>query len=259
MMRWLKSGLLAAVSLNCTAQWQMPTNLVLDGPEGADRQVQGLGSPEGGSHGVSVVADRSTTTEYATAIGTDALTLSLSPAAGAYTPGMRITFTPGSTNTGDATLNSNGLGPVPLRKNINVPLDSGDLRAGIPVQVLYDGAVFQVTSQIYPGCPAGYKPVGASACVEEVSHDPVNWYSANSSCIGQGKRLCGFAEWIRACQQGDNIFGSIVDYEWVDEAANSGNDAKTMGINATTLLPDCASGGTRAPLTMLRYRCCYDR
>ena len=37
------------------------------------------------------------------------------------------------------------------------------------------------------------------------------------------------------------------------------NDAKTMGINGTSLLPDCRAGGTREPLTLIRYRCCYDR
>lgn len=259
MMRWLHSGLLASTVLCSTAQWQVPTSVALDGTEAAGRQVQGLGTPEGGSYGASVVAERSHTTTYAAASGTDAQTLTLSPAPGSYTPGMRITFTPTGTNSGDATLNANGLGPVPLRKNINAQLDSGDLHAGVPVQVLYDGAVFQVTSQVYPGCPAGYKPVGASSCVEEVSHDPVNWFAANSACVNQGKRLCGFSEWIQACLQGDNIFGSIADYEWVDEASNSANDAKTMGINATTLLPDCRAGGTREPLTMIRYRCCYDR
>lgn len=259
MMRWIHSGLLAALAISCAAQWQVPTSVVLDGPDGADKQIHGLGAPEGGSHGAAVVADRSVSTTYASATGTDALALTLSPAPGAYTPGMRITFTPTSTNTGDATLDANGLGAVPLRKNVNVPLDSGDLHPGVPVQVLYDGAVFQVTSQLYPGCPAGYKPVGVSSCVEEVSHDPVNWFSANSACVNQGKRLCGFTEWIQACLQGNSILGSIADYEWVDEASNSANDAKTMGINATTLLPDCRAGGTREPLTLIRYRCCYDR
>ncbi len=259
MMRCLHSTLLATTVFACTAQWQVPTSVVLDGADGADRQVLGLGAPEGGSHGASVLTDRSATTTYAQATGTDAITVTLAPAPSAYTPGMRITFTPAGTNTGDATLNANGLGALSLRKNINAPLDSGDLRTGIPVQVLYDGAVFQVTSQIYPGCPTGYKPVGVGSCIEEVSHDPVNWFSANSACVNQGKRLCGFAEWIQACLQGDNIFGSIADYEWVDEAANNGNDAKTMGINANTLLPDCRAGGTREPLTLIRYRCCYDR
>lgn len=259
MMRWLHSGVFITMMIACAAQWQVPTSVVLDGAEGADRQVHGLGAPEGGSHGASVVADRSALMTYGVAVGTDAITLTLTPAPGAYTPGMRITFTPAGTNTGAATLEASGLGAMPLRKNINAPLDSGDLHAGIPVQVLYDGAVFQIASQLYPGCPAGYKPVGVSSCVEEVSHDPVNWFSANVSCVNQGKRLCGFAEWIQACLQGDNIFGSIADYEWVDEASNNANDAKTMGINATTLLPDCRAGGTREPLTLIRYRCCYDR
>ena len=259
MIRWLMIGLSALLAFAGSAQWQVPTSIVLDGADNTDRQVTGLGAPEGGDHGVAVSADRATTTNYATALGTNTLNVTLSPVPGTYTSGMRITFTPSSVNTGDVSLNANGLGDVPLRKNINAPLDSGDLRPGVPMQVLYDGAVFQVTSQVYPGCPAGYKPVGVSSCIEEVSHDPVNWYTAVLACSDQGKRLCGFTEWIQACLQSDNIFGSIVDYEWIDEASNSANDAKTMGINATTLLPDCRSGGTREPLQPIRYRCCYDR
>ena len=259
MMRWLLIGYSALLAFAGEAQWQVPTSIVLDGADNADRQVNGLGAPEGGDHGAAVVADRATTTTYAAALGTNTLNVTLSPVPGTYTSGMRITFTPSSVNTGDASLNANGLGDVPLRKNINAPLDSGDLRPGVPVQVLYDGAVFQVTSQVYPGCPTGYKPVGVSSCIEEVSHDPVNWYTAVLACSDQGKRLCGFTEWIQACLQSDNIFGSIVDYEWLDEASNNANDGKTMGINATTLLPDCRSGGTREPLQPIRYRCCYDR
>ena len=259
MMRWLLIASSALMAVRGAAQWQVPTSIVLDGAGAAERQVTGLGAPEGGDHGVAVAADRATTPTYAAALGINTLSISPSPALGGYTTGLRITFTPSSVNTGDASLNANGLGDVPIRKHINAPLDSGDLRPGVPVQVLYDGAVFQVTSQVYPGCPAGYKPVGVSSCIEEVSHDPVNWYTAVLACSDQGKRLCGFTEWIQACLQSDNIFGYIVDYEWVDEASNSANDAKTMGINATTLLPDCRAGGTREPLQPIRYRCCYDR
>ncbi len=259
MKRWLLGNSFALLAFASTAQWQVPTSIVVDGVENADRHVNGLGTPEGGDHAASVHVDRSSTTNYSTALGINTLNVTLSPAPGTYTPGMRITFTPSSVNTGDASLNANGLGDVPLRKNINAPLDSGDLRPGVPMQVLYDGAVFQVTSQVYPGCPAGYKPVGVSSCIEEVSHDPVNWYTAVLACSDQGKRLCGFTEWMQACLQSDNIFGSIVDYEWIDEASNNANDGKTMGINATTLLPDCRSGGTREPLQLIRYRCCYDR
>ncbi len=260
MMRWLHFGLLIIPGLCGSAQWTVPTSVVLDGASGAERQVQGLGEPAGGTHGASLLADRTSATTFATASGIDALALTLVPAPAAYAPGMRIIFIPTTANTGDATLNANGIGAVPLRKNVNVPLDSGDFHPGVPVQVVHDGAVFQVTSQLYPGCPVGYVPVGSSTCVEAESHGPTNWFNAAGTCVNQGKRLCGFAEWIQACSQSTgSIFGSISDYEWVDEAANSVNDAKTMGINATTLLPDCRSGGTRGPLEMMRYRCCYDR
>jgi hypothetical protein len=259
MMRTIMGMGCMVISSWACAQWQLATPVVVDGSTPQERQVTGLGTPEAGNHGASAAADRQNSTTYANATGVNTLTLDLTPDPGPLTPGMRITFAPAAINTGDATLSVNGSTPIALRKNVNAPLDSADLHAGLPVDVIYDGAVFQVTSQLYPGCPSGYKAVGKNVCIETVSREPANWYLATYTCGTEGKRLCGLSDWFIACIQNDNIFSTVSDYEWVDEAANSVNLAKLVGFNEVTLVPDCHAGGHRVPTSAQRYRCCYDR
>jgi hypothetical protein len=245
--------------LRASAQWNVPDRIILDGSTPADRQVHGLAAPQSGTDGASAATDRHSTAAFATATGVDALSIALSPAPIALTPGLRIVLLPTAVNTGAVTIQVNGLPVADVHKLLDQPLDSADLRPGLPLELVYDGAVFQVASQVHPGCPPGYKALGRTACVEAVSREPLNWYAANVACANEGKRLCGFSEWMQACLQNDNIFGTVVDYEWVDEAANSTNLAKLMGVNETTLLPDCKSGGHRVPTSTQRFRCCYDR
>ena len=255
----IATTLLLLPPMLAAAQWNVNGRLVLDGATPADRQVSGLSAPQQGTDGAAMASDRNSLTEQATATGVDQLSIALSPTPLQLSPGMRVLLIPSAVNQGGTTLQVNSLPAVPVRKHLTAELDSGDLRPGIPVELIFDGAVFQVSGQLYPGCPPGYKALGRNTRVEAVSREPVNWYNANGICTAEGKRLCGFSEWIRACQQQDNIFGTIVDYEWVDEAANTTNLAKLMGVNETTLLPDCRSGGHRAPTTVQRFRCCYDR
>lgn len=257
-MRWtvLLTGLMA---IQAYGQWNVPDRIILDGAAPSDRQVHGLATPQDAGDGASAGTDRTSAAEAAVATGTDALNIALVPAPAALTPGMRIVLLPTAVNTGAVTLQVNALPAMEVRKFVDQPLDSADLAPGRPVELVFDGTVFQVAGQLHPGCPAGYKPIGRTACVEAVSREPLNWYAANVNCANEGKRLCGFSEWIQACLQQDNIFGTVVDYEWVDEAANSTNLAKLMGVNETTLLPDCKSGGHRVPTSTQRFRCCYDR
>lgn len=247
------------LGIGSSAQWTVPATVQLDGPTGADRQVLGLATPLQPTNGANAVTDRTASVSMAEATGVNALTLTLSPPPTGLVPGMRVIVLPSATNTGAVTLDVNGLGLRPVYKDINVPMDSAELRAGVPVQVIYDGAAFQLSTQMYPACPTGTKAVGRTVCIEQTSREPLNWYAANTACTNAGLRLCGFADWMQACLQADNILGTVVDYEWVDEAANSTNLAKLMGINETTLLPDCRAGGHRIPTSTQRFRCCFDR
>lgn len=247
--------------LACTvhAQWTVPTNVVLDGTDPAQRQVTGLGAPTQEANGANLDADRYRTTNFGMAEGSSALTLHLTPPLQAYVPGLRLTISPQAVNLGDVTLNVDGLGPVPVRKYMTLPLDSGDLVPGIPVDLIYDGAVFQVGNQLHPACPPGMMALGRESCIEKAPHDGSNWYTAGRYCADRGFRLCSFAEWMQGCLRDPAFLSTVTDFEWVDDAANLYNTAKTMGLNSITFVPDCLGGGHRPPTGTSPYRCCSDR
>jgi hypothetical protein len=77
---------------------------------------------------------------------TNARTVSLTPALGAYFAGLTVRFVNGAAaNTGAATLNVDGLDAVAIRKGDgSVDLDPGDLPASALVTVVHDGTVFRL-------------------------------------------------------------------------------------------------------------------
>jgi hypothetical protein len=76
----------------------------------------------------------------------NALTITLAPAPTAYTAGMTVRFSTGaSANTGAATLNANGIGNAPMRKN-GVALINGDLPANTVMEAVYYNGFFHVIS-----------------------------------------------------------------------------------------------------------------
>lgn len=81
-------------------------------------------------------------------VGTDAYAVTLVPAPTAYVTGMVINFKAGTANTGNATLNVNGLGAVNILKNHDQTLDNSDIEVGQVVTVIYDGTSFQMQSQV---------------------------------------------------------------------------------------------------------------
>jgi hypothetical protein len=250
--------LFMVVVRTAAAQWTVPAPIVMDGPEATDRRVTGLAVPQDQDHGANLDAERYNTVRSGMAEGIDALTVDLYPALDAYRPGLRLTLIASATNEGDVTVDVNGLGSVPVRKDVVLPLDSADLRTGVPFDLVYDGSVFHVTNQVHPSCPSGFIPVGREVCVETAPHAASGWYAAARQCTAQGHRLCSFAEWMAACLMPNGIFPSVMDYEWVDSAANSLNYAKLMG-NSDVLGLDCRAGSHRIPTGSAMYRCCSDR
>lgn len=73
--------------------------------------------------------------------------IALNPAATAYTAGMRIVFKPDTTNTGAASVNVNGLGAQVLKAAGATDVAAGRIAAGQIVDILYDGANFQLVNE----------------------------------------------------------------------------------------------------------------
>lgn len=87
--------------------------------------------------------------------GTDAYVITLSPALASYETGQMINFTAGTSNTGAATLNVNGLGAASIKKQFNQDLATGDILAGQMVTVVYDGSNWEMQSQTASGGGGG--------------------------------------------------------------------------------------------------------
>lgn len=81
-------------------------------------------------------------------VGTDSYAVTLVPAPSSYVAGMVVNFKAGTANTGNATLNVNGLGAVNILKNHDQTLDNNDIEVGQIVTVVYDGTNFQMQSQV---------------------------------------------------------------------------------------------------------------
>jgi hypothetical protein len=75
--------------------------------------------------------------------------VSLTPAPLAYTEGLEVRFKANHSVNGPSTLNVNGLGAVPLVKNVNSSLGNCDIAAGQIVYAVYDGSSFQLISPLY--------------------------------------------------------------------------------------------------------------
>ncbi len=71
-------------------------------------------------------------------------TADLTPAALAYTTGMRVNIKFTNANTGAATINLNSLGAKDLKRNDGTALSSGDIAAGQIASLVYDGTNFQL-------------------------------------------------------------------------------------------------------------------
>lgn len=89
------------------------------------------------------LADNMSHVHYAIDTGTaNAKVVTLNPAPSAYKDGMAITFKNNIQNTGSVTINVNGLGARAVLKSNGNALSSGNLKAGIPYTLRYNGTNF---------------------------------------------------------------------------------------------------------------------
>jgi len=244
-------------------QLELPTKLEFEGPLPTDRQVTGLADPIASDAAVSLAAARAMATTFAAATGTTIIAAELSPAPAGYAVGMAVTIVPAESNDVNASLNLNGLGERPIVKFGQVPLDSADMQKDVPARLVYDGTKFHLLNNTYRPCPSGFYATSGSYCIEDSSSVGSTFYEAITACMAKGARLCGYAEWTNACRTKAVFIASVIDGEWVDDAANNGSDAKVVGAGWASGAPlpgfACNYGFTYAPATIKRSRCCYSR
>ena len=87
--------------------------------------------------------------------GTNTLTATATPTVSSYITGQTFRFLPSASNTGAVTIDIDGLGVKDITKSGTTALSSGDLAAGAPIQITYDGTRFQLSSGVGGGAIAG--------------------------------------------------------------------------------------------------------
>lgn len=246
------------------AQWDVPVSIVLDGAQPGDRQVTGLADPIAANSAVSVAAARDQVTSFTTVTGDAILSGDLDPAPAAYTAGMLITIVPTMANAVGARLDLNGLGPQDVVKQGGLPLDSADLIVGSPVRLIHDGSQFRVIGSTLLPCPAGFSVGGREYCIEDTAHGDTTFYWAVRLCRDRGARLCTISEWANACRNQPAFLSTVLNYEWIDSAANNDDNAKIIGKGQDAdgnVVIGCEVGNTSLPTsgTNRRHRCCTNR
>lgn len=108
-------------------------------------KIMGLGLREGGiSNGVSPIPGANPLF-FIVASGTNSYSGTTPGTIGGYTAGLTLQVQFSNSNTGASTINVNGLGSVPLKKNGGTSnLANGDIIAGGIYNITYDGAQFQI-------------------------------------------------------------------------------------------------------------------
>jgi len=113
-------------------------------------KITGIGAATARTDAASLATIQDGTGTYATAGGTaNALTLTLTPAITAYVAGQSYRFiASASANTSAATLAINGLTAKAIQSKGSA-LVGGEIPANAAIQVVYDGAAFQLFSAAY--------------------------------------------------------------------------------------------------------------
>lgn len=117
----------------------------------------------------------------AIASGTDTYTASISPAITQYTTMQRFFIQFTNANTVAATLNLNGLGAVPIKKNGLSALQAGDIAAGQILCLAYDGTNFQIINsvpQALPTVTSGEKVLSITSAGPQKNYDLIDQVAA---------------------------------------------------------------------------------
>lgn len=252
------------VAISASAQLDVPARVIMDGATPEDRQVIGLTAPLSSGAAVSVDAARNSAVSFTPVTGGAVLAGMLTPSPATYTAGMMVSVVPSTANADSAQLDLNGLGPRPILKAGDLPLDSADLWPGLPARMVYDGAAFRMLSTTYLPCPTGYHAGGREYCIEDSVRADTTFFVAVRGCLDLDSRLCSYAEWVHACRSEPSFMGTVLAAEWVDSAANDPNGAKRVGYGGDGVTLDPAFGCHRGSwgnsiTARARYRCCRNR
>jgi hypothetical protein len=131
-----------------------------------------------------------------------AITLTANQSVGSYYDGLMLTFEVGTTTTGSATLNVDGVGAKTIYKHFNQPLDAGDLRAGGKYTVVFnadvDGWLLVTPTNLIDGSDirintitGGHIAIGSDAQGDILYYDGANYTRLGAGTQGQFLQTLG--------------------------------------------------------------------
>lgn len=257
-MRTLTLTVAWMVCLVVHGQVHVDVPLHLTATDSTQRQVEGLAAPLHESDLITLGTARQGAVHWGTTGGNaTAITLTLSPPAGAYSNGMLVRFLPTLRSAGQVTLNVDGLGAVPLRAHEGARVPWGLLEPGRIAEAIFVDSVFVLRARALQGCPPGYVQANERLCIQAGDGGTnMSFYDASLYCMDRGARLCSWDEYIHACNavQGQ-LTGLFDDWEWLDDTSDHTHTADQVG--RWNCHSQRSMGATDHPLNHAKPRCCY--
>lgn len=121
--------------------------------------------------------------KYAVAAGTDNYTVTFTPPVSPHVAGSAFLIKFTNANTGASTIDFNGIGPVPLRKNGATALAAGDISAAQTLLLVYDAAG-------YYEC-IGVAASSGSGTVNSGTQYRLGYYATTGSAISEAGLITG--------------------------------------------------------------------
>ncbi len=254
---WALMSTLAFMELD--AQVKIDHSIILNGQNNSDRQVEGLGPPLNETALLNVEQLRNNGARYAVANGTDLLDVEITPFPSSISLGTAVFIGISNDNSAPVSITINGIGPFPVKKNVDQDLDPADLRSGEIAYLIFDGLAFQLINArdlSKRDCPFGFVEVNDQYCIEVNERDSVDFFEAATICGDLGGRLCSWAEWHWACRDTSVILNDINgNWEWTNSTANSDNNVRVVGPASCFHI----GVGVAQPAPARFFRCCYTR
>lgn len=256
MRRMMLSLLLMMIISSSFAQVYSGSSIELTGTSSADRQVKGLAHPENDSSGLRAHSFASGYFFFGNGNGNSVISLQFDPPYDTLKEGMYFNLQFQSTNDSAFKLKIDQLPAFPVYYYNGTVPDSAAIPSGSTISFLYQDSSFLIMNPPAEKCPNGYTRVNERFCIQINENPPASFFNAVTNCANQGAELCGFGEWLNACRNTLTALGMTDNYEWVNTAGNTSNQAKIMGMDSL-FGTGCDKSYTTTVTINNSYRCCY--
>lgn len=236
--RALTLAMLVGLSTTVRGQVEVDRPVVLTAGPDSLRKVMGLSAAMSETALITQGEALQGAVHQASASGsTNAIALTMTPAAQAYRNGMTVRWNPHLVSAGGLVkVNVDGLGDRPVYRGDGLPAAYGQLDPGSMAELIYVDTAFYLTSRTRSDCPSGFVEVNEELCIQRNDTTLIDIFSAAVFCRQRGARLCTWDEYLLSCTtQGQQLTGKFDDWEWIDDTADhshTGNQAGRYTCNS---------------------------